>query len=65
MSMIGHIVNRDQLLSLGSNNSGNVFLKFVIVLGIDEVLSAFDGEHDLNVDFSVGVSQVVFPSSLN
>ncbi len=65
MSMIGHIVNRDQLLSLGSNNSGNVFLKFVIVLGSDQVLSAFDGEHDLNVDLSVGVSHVVFPSSLN
>ena len=37
------------------NNSGDVFLQFVIVNRIDQILPAFDGEYDLDVNLSVGI----------
>ena len=58
--MIRHVVNRDQLLPLRRYDSGDVLLQFVVVNGIDEVLPALHGEHDLNVDLRVGVSHYLF-----
>ncbi len=53
--MVRHIVDRQELLILSRNNSSDVFLQLVVVFGWDEVLSAFDGKHDLDVDLGVGV----------
>ena len=59
--MIRHVVDSDQLLPLRCYNSSDVLLQFVVVNGIDEVLPAFHGEYDLNVDLRVGVSHYPFP----
>lgn len=53
--MIGHVVDGDHFLVLGRDNAGDVFLEFVVVFGFDEVLPAFDGEDDVDVDLGVGV----------
>ena len=53
--MVRHVVDSDQFLTLRCHDSGDVLLQFVVVNGIDEVLPAFHGEHDLNVDLSICV----------
>lgn len=55
MQMIGHIVDGNQFLFLRRNNAGDVFLQFVVVLRRDEILPAFDGEHDVNINLRVGI----------
>ena len=55
MQMIGHIIDGYQLLSLTGDNAGDIFLKFVVTFGFDEVLSAFDSEHNTDLNLSVGV----------
>src|ERR1039458_4127593 len=53
--VIRHIVYRNQLLLLTGDDAGDVFLKFVVVFRLDEVLPAFDGEHNMEIDLRVGV----------
>ena len=55
MQMVRHIVDGNELLFLTGDDASDVFLKFVIVLRLDEILSAFHREHDVNVDLCVGV----------
>ena len=55
MHVIRHIVYGNQFLILTGNNAGDVFLKFVVMVRLDEALPAFDGEHDMDVDLRVGV----------
>lgn len=56
--MIGHIIDDDHFVILTGNNAGDVFLKFVVVFRFDEVLSSFDGEHDMDINLRVGVCHV-------
>lgn len=56
-AMIGHIINCDQPVPLGRNNIGNLLLKFIVPLRSDQALAALYGEHNLNVDLSVGVGR--------
>jgi hypothetical protein len=53
--MIRHIIDGNQFLLLTGDDAGDVFLEFAVVFGFDEILSAFDGEHDVDVDLRVGV----------
>ncbi len=53
--MIGQVINGDEFLALGRNDAGHVFLQFVFVLGLDEVLASLNGENGVNVDLSIGV----------
>jgi hypothetical protein len=55
MQVIGHIIDRNQLLLLSRDNSGNVFLKFVVMLRLDKILSALDGENNMKIDLPVRV----------
>src|ERR1700690_1806525 len=55
MQEVRHIVDGNQFLVLTGDNTGDVFLKFVVVFGFDEVLSAFDSKHDVDVNLRVGV----------
>ena len=58
MQVVRHVVDGNQFLVLTGDNAGDVFLKFVVMFGFDEVLSAFDGEHDMDVDLRVSVGHV-------
>ncbi len=55
MQVIRQVVNREELLFLARNDARDVLLQFVVVLGRDEVLPAFDGKHDLDIDLGVCV----------
>ena len=55
MQMVPHIIDGDQFLFLAGDDAGDVFLQFVVVFGHDEILPAFDGEHDVKVNLRVGV----------
>lgn len=55
MRMVGHVVYGYELLLLAGNYPCNVFLKLIVVLGSNDVLSAFHGKDDLNINLSVGV----------
>jgi hypothetical protein len=48
--MIGHIIYRDQFLLLSRDDSGDVFLKFLVVLGRKEILSALNGKNNMKID---------------
>lgn len=54
VQMVRHIVYGDQLLLLTGDNARDVFLKFFVMLRLNEVLPAGDGEHDVDVDLRVG-----------
>src|SRR5207237_6020636 len=64
MNIILHVVNGDQLLPLRGHDSSNVLLKLIVMFRINKVLPAFNGEHDLNVNLSVGVSHIRSSRSL-
>ena len=53
--MVRHVVYRNQLVLLGGDDAGDVFLQLVVAFRRDEALPAFDGEDDLDVDLRVGV----------
>src|SRR5579863_517711 len=53
--LICALVDGDQFLPLAGNNAGDVFLKFVVMPGLDKVLPAFDSEYDVDVDLGVGI----------
>ena len=55
VEMIGHVVDGNELLSLGRNDARHVFLKFIFPLVADQVLSALHGKDDVNVDLRVGI----------
>jgi hypothetical protein len=55
MQMIRHIVDGDQFLFLTGNDAGDIFLQFVVMFRSDEILPAFDGEHDMNINLRIGV----------
>src|SRR5665213_3303652 len=55
VQVIRHIVYGNQFLLFPRDNAGDVFLKFVIVLRLNEALPAFNGEHDMEIDLRVGV----------
>jgi hypothetical protein len=53
--MIGHTVNRDQLLLFVPNHPCDVFAEFLFVFSANQRLSARYGEYDLNLDLCVCV----------
>jgi len=55
MQMIRHIVYGDQFLPLTGNDTGNVLLEFVVVLGFDETLPPFNRENNVDIDLRVGI----------
>ena len=55
MQMIRHIVDGDQFLFLAGDDAGDEFLQFIIVFRRDEILPAFNGEHDVDINLRVGV----------
>ena len=55
--MIGHIVDRNKLLTLIRHNSGHVFLKLVLVRSVDKTLATFDREDNMDVELGEGVGQ--------
>ena len=56
--MVRHIVDGNQFLFLTGDDAGDVLLEFIVVFRLDEVLSAFDSKHDVNVDLRVGVGHL-------
>jgi hypothetical protein len=55
MQVIRHIIDRNQLLLLSRDNPADVFLKFVAMLRREEILSALDGEHNMEIDLRVRI----------
>jgi hypothetical protein len=55
MQMVRHVIDGDQFLFLTGDDASDVFLEFVVVFGFDEILPAFDGKHDMDVNLGVGV----------
>ena len=55
MQMIRHIVDGDQFVFLRGNNTGDIFLQFLVMFGRDEALPAFDGKHYVKINLRVGV----------
>src|SRR6266705_2386384 len=55
MSMVPHVVDGDWLLPLSCDDSGYVLLQLVVMGWINQILSAFHSEHNLNVNLGVGV----------
>ena len=52
--MVGGIVDGDQHLAPTGDNAG-CLLPFVVVRRPEQALSAFDGEHDMNVILHTGI----------
>ncbi len=55
MQMIGHTVAGNQLLFLTRDDAAGVFLKFAVLSRLVQVLPAFNGEHDMEVNLRRGV----------
>ena len=55
MNMVGHSVNRNQFLIFIFYNSGDVLIQFCFVIFGYEVLTAFDGEDNVNVYLRIGI----------
>jgi len=55
MQMVRHIIYGNQFLPLRRDDARDVFLQFVVMFGLNEILPAFDGEHDVDVNLRVGV----------
>ena len=53
--MIRHIVYGDQFVLLARDDSGHVFLQFVVVRGFDQVLASFHGKDDVDIDLGIRV----------
>ena len=45
----------NKFLAVARDDAGDVAVEFFFSFGGDEILAAFDGKHDLNVDLCVGV----------
>ena len=58
MNVIRQVVYGDEFSLLTGDDAGNVFLQFVVVLRQNEILSAFNGKHDVELDLGVGLGQV-------
>lgn len=54
--MIGHPENREEFLAALVNNPRDVFVKFLAPSGVDQVLTPFDGENDLNIYLGICIS---------
>ena len=59
MQMVRHIIDGDQFLSLAGHDAGDEFLQFVIVFRWNEILPAFDGEHNMDVNLRVGIGRLI------
>jgi hypothetical protein len=66
MQMVGHIVYGNQLVPLRGDDAGDVFLQFVIVFRRDEILPAFNGKNDVQINLRVGIchSEYIAPTEL-
>src|SRR5258708_6738546 len=64
MQMVGHIVDRNQLLFLTRNDTGDVFLQLVVAFRRDQVLPAFDGKHSVNIYLRIGIGHAPMMSLL-
>ena len=53
--MIWHVIDCYQLLALPGDDAGHVFLKFIVMLSLDQALSSLDSENNLNVDLGVRI----------
>ena len=60
MQMVGHIVYGNRLVPLGGDDAGDVFLQFVIVFRRDEILPAFNGKHDVQINLRVGICHLKY-----
>lgn len=56
--MVGHIVNGNQFLPTLGDDASDVFLQFVIMLGPDEVLAAFNSKDDMDINLRIGIGHV-------
>src|SRR5262249_30477029 len=55
MKMIRHVIDCYQLLTLSGDDAGHVFLKFIVMLSLDQALSSLHSENNLNVDLGVRI----------
>ena len=55
MSVVRHAMDCQELLPAMAHDSGDVFVQLLFVFRMDERLTAFYCEHDLDVDLAVGV----------
>jgi hypothetical protein len=62
--MIWHVIDRDQLLPLSRDDTGDVLLKLIVVLFLNKALPPLYGENDMDVDLRVGVSHGAAPTEL-
>ena len=59
MNVIRHAIDRDQFLTLISDDAGDVFVQFLVELGCDARLAVLNREDRLNVDLREGVGHEV------
>ena len=55
VKMIRHIVDGEQLLALSRDDAGHVLLQLIVVLALNQVLSALNSKNDMDVNLRVGV----------
>ncbi len=55
MGVVRHTVDGDEFLPLPSNYPSHVFLELLFPFWPDEVLSALDCEHNLDINLGVGI----------
>lgn len=53
--MIRHAIDGNHFLLVFGNNAGDVFLKLLFPCPLNQVLSAFRSEYDLDIDLRKGV----------
>jgi len=53
--MVWEIIDCYQFVFLTCNDPADVFLEFIIVFGLNEILPSFDREHDVNINLRVRV----------
>ena len=58
MQVVPQIIDCYQFVFLAGNDTADIFLKFIIVFGFDEISPSFDCEHDMDVNLRVGIGHL-------
>jgi hypothetical protein len=55
MQVAGQVIDGNQFVFLIRHDARDVFLQFVVMLGSDEILAAFNGEYDMDINLRIGI----------
>jgi hypothetical protein len=64
MQVVGHIINGNHFLLFAGDNPRDLLLQLIVVFYPDEILPAFNGKYDVNVNLRVGVRHAQMMSLL-